>query len=210
MHGSFARASPPSTLNSPTSGVWLHTHFNKPEHKSPTTPRLLTSQIQRQRGQRGVILQSVTQRRCSFYADSTVYRHTRVERSKHEFSETVPMGNAVNRQSQQAQQSHSIHGGIDRGSPQSTLNSPTKEHQKHKSPTKPRLLTIQIHRQRGQRGVVLQSVTQCLRFTWADFIVYRHTPSGEHVRRGNNRCDEVGPRRQDPNTQNNENTATML
>jgi hypothetical protein len=49
-------------------------------------------------------------------------RHTRVERSKYEFSKTVPMGDAANRQSQQA---HLIHGGIDRGSPQSTLNSPT-------------------------------------------------------------------------------------
>jgi hypothetical protein len=145
----------------------------------------------------------------------------RVERPQYDFSETVPMGDAANRKSQQAQQSHSIYGGVDRASPQSTLNSPTggvwlhthtstKEHQKHKSPTKPRLHTIQIQRQRSQRGVVLQSVTQRLRFTWADCIVYRHTPSGEHVRRGINRCDKVGPRRQDPNTQNNENTATML
>jgi hypothetical protein len=57
-------------------------------------------------------------------------------------AKTIPMGDTANRQSQQPQQSHSIHGGMDRGSPQSTLNSPTntstKQTQKHHSRTKPR------------------------------------------------------------------------
>jgi ABC-type sulfate/molybdate transport systems ATPase subunit len=38
----------------------------------------LTSQIQRQRRQCGVILQRITQRLHSFIADSIAYRHTRV------------------------------------------------------------------------------------------------------------------------------------
>jgi hypothetical protein len=113
------------------------THFNKRETrntKSPTKPRLLTIQIHRQQSQRGVVLQSVTQRARSFCADSIDYR------SKYEFRNTVPMGDAANRQSQQqSQQAHSIYGSIDRASPQSTLNSPTsvthtstKETRKHK------------------------------------------------------------------------------
>jgi hypothetical protein len=163
----------------------LHTlQQNEPRNtKSPTKPRLLTIEIQRQRSQRGVVLQSVTQRRRSFCADSIDCRHTRVERSKYEFSKTIPMGDTVNSQSQQ---SHSIHGGTDRGSPQSTLNSPTSGalhtlHQKkpgntnHQPNQDPRLLTFQIQRQRSQRGVVLQSVTQRLRSFCADFINYRHT-----------------------------------
>jgi hypothetical protein len=57
-------------------------------------------------------------------------------------SKTIPMSDAGNTQSQQSPQSHSIHGGIERGSPQSTLNSPTsgalhtlqqKETRKHQS-----------------------------------------------------------------------------
>jgi hypothetical protein len=103
------------------------THFNKrtQKHQSPTKPRLLTTQIQRQRSQRGVVLQSVTQSLRSFCADLILYRHTRVERSKYEFSKTVPMGDAASRLSQQSQQAHSLHGAIDRASLQSTLNSPT-------------------------------------------------------------------------------------
>jgi hypothetical protein len=71
------------------------------------------------------VKQRVTQRFRSFCADVTVYRHTRVERSNYEFSKTVPMGDAANRQSQQSQQVHSIYRDIDRASPQSTMNSPT-------------------------------------------------------------------------------------
>jgi hypothetical protein len=79
------------------SNQWSATHFNKgnQKHKSPTKPRLLTSQIQRQRSQRGVVPQSANQRLRSFCADYIAYRHTRVERSKYEFSNTVPMGDAV-------------------------------------------------------------------------------------------------------------------
>jgi hypothetical protein len=89
------------------------------------------------------VKQRVTQRLCSFCADVTVYMHTRVERSKYEFSKTVPMGDAANRQSQQSQQAHSIHGGIDRGSLSiihfeqsnqwSVTHTSTKETRKHQS-----------------------------------------------------------------------------
>jgi hypothetical protein len=48
-----------------------------------------------------------------------------VERSKYEFSKSVPKGDAANGQSQQSQQVHSIYGDIDRASPQSTLDCPT-------------------------------------------------------------------------------------
>jgi hypothetical protein len=51
----------------------------------------LTLQIQRQRRQRGVVLQRVTHRLRSSIADFIGYRHTRVERFKYEFSKTVPM-----------------------------------------------------------------------------------------------------------------------
>jgi hypothetical protein len=124
--GGIDRASPQSTLNCPTSGA-LHTlqQIETRKHKSPTKPRLLTTQIQRQRSRRGVVLQSVSQRLRSFIADYIGYRHTRVERSKYEFSKPVPMGDAANGQSQQSQQAHSIYGDIDRASPQPTLYSPT-------------------------------------------------------------------------------------
>jgi hypothetical protein len=74
---------------------------------------------------------------------------------------------------------------IDRGSPQSTLNCSTSgalhtlqqmETGNTKSPTKPRLLTSQTQRQRSQRGVALQSVSQHLRSFSADLIGYKDTP----------------------------------
>jgi hypothetical protein len=98
---------------------YTHLQQKKPTNtKSPTKPRLLTSQIQRQQSQRGVVNQRVTERLRSFCADSIRYKHTQVERSKYEVSKTVLMGDAANRQSQQL---HSLHGGVDRASPQSNF-----------------------------------------------------------------------------------------
>jgi hypothetical protein len=67
------------TLNSPTSGV-LHTlQQQQPGNTNHRRNQdYSTFQIQRQRTQRGVVLQSVTQRLRSSFADSTVCRHTRV------------------------------------------------------------------------------------------------------------------------------------
>jgi hypothetical protein len=122
IHGGMDRASLQSILNSPTSRALRTLQQKKPTNtKSPTKPRLLTFEIQRQRSQRGVALQSVTQLLRSFCVDIIDYtdtQHTRVERSKYEFSKTIPMGDTANRQSQQPQQPHSIHGGMDRASPQ--------------------------------------------------------------------------------------------
>jgi hypothetical protein len=97
IHGSIDRASPQSTLNSPTSGA-LHALQTKgtQKHQSPTKPRLLTKQIQPQPRQRDVALQRVTQCIRSFIADLIAYKRTpSVEKSEHEFSKTVPMGDAV-------------------------------------------------------------------------------------------------------------------
>jgi hypothetical protein len=74
-----------STIHFLQSNQWSVAHTSSIEtqkHKSPTKPTLLTFQTQRQRSQRGVVLQRVTQRLRSFCADSIVCRHTRVERSK--------------------------------------------------------------------------------------------------------------------------------
>jgi hypothetical protein len=51
----------------------------------------------------------------------------RVERSNQEFSKTVQMGSAANRQSQHSSPSYSIHSRIERASPQSTFNSPASD-----------------------------------------------------------------------------------
>jgi hypothetical protein len=79
----------------------------------------LTSQIQRQRSQRGVALQRVAQRLRSFIAEMIDYSfQTQVQ-------QTVPMATLLARQSQQSPQSHSLHGSIGRASPQSTWNNAT-------------------------------------------------------------------------------------
>jgi hypothetical protein len=80
--------------------VERYTHFHKKQpgntnHQRKPRLGLLTVKIQRTRRQRGVFLQSVSERLRSFIAGSVPYRHTRVERSKCEFSNTVPTGRAV-------------------------------------------------------------------------------------------------------------------
>jgi hypothetical protein len=149
--GSMDRASP--QIDFEQSNQWslvTHTLQQIQKRKSPTKPRLLTVHTQRQRSQRGVLLQSITQRLRSFIADSIFYRHTRVERSKHTFSKADPWATLSARISQQ---SHSIHGTGDRASPHSTFKwfsqwssitrTSTKGIQKHQSPTESRLLTSQ-------------------------------------------------------------------
>jgi hypothetical protein len=120
IHGGMDRGSPQSTLNSPTSGAF-HTLQQKETRKHQSTNETKTAHISNSATMKSAWCcpserhptPSLLLRR--FYSLET---HPSGERSKNEFSNTVAMGVAANRQSQQ---SHSIHGGMDRGSPQSTL-----------------------------------------------------------------------------------------
>jgi hypothetical protein len=165
--------------HTPTKGNQQHKITNETKTTYRTHPRLHTGHIQRQRSQRGIVLQSVTQHLRSFIVQFIVYRYTPRDPNT---SSAKPFQSAT-LTARQSQQSHTIHGSIDRASPQSTLNSPISgalrythfnkrnlETQRNQT-----LLTSQVQRQRSQRGVVLQSITQRLRSFGVYSILYRHT-----------------------------------
>jgi hypothetical protein len=116
------------------------------------------------------------------------------------------MGDAGGKVITKSPQSHSIHGIIDRGSSQPTSNSPTsgalytlqqKENQQHNSPTKPRSTTHNPN----PNSATTTSAWCCSSerhptpsLLLDQFHCLQTHPSGEHVRRGKSRCDEVGPK----------------
>jgi hypothetical protein len=121
IHGGMDRGSPQSTLRT-VQPVQRSTHFNKRNPQSLNhQPNQHHSPVKTSDNEVSVVL-SFRASRNAFAPSAPITfptkAHTRVERSKYEFSKPVPMGETANRQSQQA---HSIHGGMDRGSPQTTL-----------------------------------------------------------------------------------------
>jgi hypothetical protein len=168
--------------------VQRYAHFKKKKkkqkHQPPKKPRLLTKHNQRQGRQRGVVLQRATQRFRSFYADLIVYRHTRVGPNTNSAKQfqwaTLSTGNRKNRNKINALDCMAIlivlsTSHFEQCNRVERYTHFNKRNQQHQSPTKPRLLTSKIQLQRSQRGVVLQHLTQHLRSSCVDFIVYRHT-----------------------------------
>jgi hypothetical protein len=108
--------------------VERYIHFNKKKPETPNTNQTKTTHISNPATTKSAWC-------CSSECHPTpslllrrhncLQTHPSEERSKNTNSANSSNGDAANRQSQQSQLAHSLHGGIDRGSPQSTLNCST-------------------------------------------------------------------------------------
>jgi hypothetical protein len=116
------RGSPQFTLNSPTSGAFHTLHQKKPRNTTPERNQDY-SQYKFSDNEVSVVLYFRASSNTFAPSSPIPLSADTPERFKHEFSKTIPMGDTANRQ--QSQQSHSLQAGMDRGSPQFTLNSPT-------------------------------------------------------------------------------------
>jgi hypothetical protein len=147
------------TLNSPTSGA-LHTLQQKETRKHQSTNETKTTHNTNPATTKSAWCCSSERQPTPSFPLSQLHclqTHPSEERSKNTNSANSSNGDAANTQSQQSPQSHSIQGGIARGSLStihfeqsnqwSVTHTSSKETQKYQSPTKPRLLTLQFQRQ---------------------------------------------------------------